>query len=1277
MKQAIHRVLLAAAALMCALAGLSRADLAGLTTRESLWQVEFPQPATREVAVEADWFDYGELRMTIRLEQAPLAPVRIMAYLVNGDGWYYRSAQTGVLRDDRPHELTLDISPQSCDWVPAGHLRPWDGYVTWLVKAVGLKAFCDAAWSGKISVEDVALVPASSSRRARALVDFSAEPSPAYVGRTLEMTFRLPGGHRNPFDPRQADVVAEIRTPEGQIQRVSGFFYQDFIEQAVPDSVGPSASGVRLVPVGPGLWKVRYCPKTAGRYRCRIVVSGDWDLRSAELTLEAIDPPDAGSPSAEKPAALWEAEQEEFLYAAESAPRGQHYHFTGAQWTYSPEVQAPAASPAWRTPIEWTARWGTFHGSGRYSLQQAWLMDSAVRKAERLGLQYPLAFADREELYEQNKFNWLTNPLNQSQGGPLERPGQYFAHPETAALVARRARYAIARWGSSPAVSCFVMRNVVSADGAERWCSELARHLAAMPPPLKPLLSAHPQTLGVAARRTLADFADDTTVWQVDRELTPGISAAVAPLAEAPGDQALALHGRFPGEMAIVVRPDDSLWGYDQLSFDLYVPPGAPNDLRPMVYLKDGDWWWYETLLEPFVRPGDWTRFVVDLSDLSAQWEPVGHDRPWNTYLLGRVQMIGLRIFGHKAYSGPVYIDNIELCKSGRQAMLDHQPLRVSRLSVNAERVGVYDRFEATFELSRTFENPFDPDEVDIVGRFVSPSGRVFTVPAFFYAPYRRERRTLPGVGEAEVLIPDGPPVWKVRFAPTEPGPHRFSICGLVPERFEDNERSFVATPSNKPGFIRISKSDPRYFEFDNGQFYYPIGHNVRSPIDVRQPYPYDFPLNGQLGTFLYDEYFTRMGEAGLNWSRVWMTPWWCGLEWNRAWRGFHGVGRYNMENAWRLDYVVDLAAAHGLYLQLVTMNHGQLSIEIDREWQDNPMNSANGGWLSPDKDEKGNVIAEGAYKYHTDERARKATRNRLRYTIARWAYSPHIMQWELCSEVEFTDAHWRVSKTNPSARVPAVQEWHAAMARYVRQIDPYARLVSSHFAHAWRGADIWQLGEMDVVQTNAYTAFPELGGPGGGLSTVIHRFYYERVRHYDKPALVAEYGWKWDRATPQELDAEYHNGPWIMWTTPLSGATGFWWWLHVNHKDRYPHMAAFARYVAGEDRRGQNLEQSKCSVLASGGTLSARGVQNKNVAYIWVFYGAEGRSAPQIEGLPPVSGAMLTVPALADGAYNVEFWNTFTGAIILTQATTSTDGTLTVPLPTVQNDLAVKIKPR
>ncbi|MDZ7369592.1 MAG: DUF5060 domain-containing protein, partial [candidate division KSB1 bacterium] len=241
-------------------------------------------------------------------------------------------------------------------------------------------------------------------------------------------------------------------------------------------------------------------------------------------------------------------------------------------------------------------------------------------------------------------------------------------------------------------------------------------------------------------------------------------------------------------------------------------------------------------------------------------------------------------------------------------------------------------RMEVAFEVSRNYDNPFNPTEVEIDAVIAEPSGRRLLVPAFWYQEFFRRLE-----GEEEVLTPAGKAGWRVRFLPSESGRH--SIYLQVRDVEGTNQSDlfhFNVQPGESRGFIRVDSHNPRLLSFDDGGFYFPMGHNVAWATNR--------------GTFDYDDWMKPMAEAGENWMRVWMTHFYKGqtLEWNAShWSGwYHGLGRYSLQGAWKLDYIIEQAEKLGIYIQLVTQHHGQFSQTVNPNWDDNPYNIANGGFL-------------------------------------------------------------------------------------------------------------------------------------------------------------------------------------------------------------------------------------------------------------------------------------------------------------------------------------------
>ena len=61
--------------------------------------------------------------------------------------------------------------------------------------------------------------------------------------------------------------------------------------------------------------------------------------------------------------------------------------------------------------------------------------------------------------------------------------------------------------------------------------------------------------------------------------------------------------------------------------------------------------------------------------------------------------------------------------------------LAIKSADSDADRVRLSERLELTVDLSASFDNPFDPDEIDVRARFTLPNRRAVEVLGFFYHP--------------------------------------------------------------------------------------------------------------------------------------------------------------------------------------------------------------------------------------------------------------------------------------------------------------------------------------------------------------------------------------------------------------------------------------------------------------------------------------------------------------------------------------------------------------
>src|SRR5690349_21741889 len=98
-----------------------------------------------------------------------------------------------------------------------------------------------------------------------------------------------------------------------------------------------------------------------------------------------------------------------------------------------------------------------------------------------------------------------------------------------------------------------------------------------------------------------------------------------------------------------------------------------------------------------------------------------------------------------------------------------HNPLALRATTPDRAEVPRYGKLELTLNLSATYQNPFDPEEVDVYALFTSPQGKTIRINGFLDQPFTRKL-----VAGQEQVEAAGPPVWKVRFAPDTVGTWRY-----------------------------------------------------------------------------------------------------------------------------------------------------------------------------------------------------------------------------------------------------------------------------------------------------------------------------------------------------------------------------------------------------------------------------------------------------------------------------------------------------------------------
>jgi hypothetical protein len=429
----------------------------------------------------------------------------------------------------------------------------------------------------------------------------------------------------------------------------------------------------------------------------------------------------------------------------------------------------------------------------------------------------------------------------------------------------------------------------------------------------------------------------------------------------------------------------------------------------------------------------------------------------------------------------------------------------------------LWQRAEFRVEHAPAAANNFDPDLIQLDATFTAPSGRSLVVPAFWYQDFTRAR-----TGGGEVLTPAGAPEWRIRFTPTEPGDYTLSLAirldgVLAGPPVVAHFAVPAAAPEGLRGWVRIAP-DRRDFETSDGRPLRLVGANVC------------WAERG--GTFDYDQWFGAMHSAGENFARLWMSPWWAGLE--------HQAGtlnHYDLKSAWELDHIFELAERDGLYLLFCFDHHGMFQVNnrnwggSNNFWKVNPYNTALGGPCAQPND------------FFTDPAAKAIYQKRLRYLMARYGYSPYLLAWQFFNEIDNVFGPGRLNADDVIA-------WHGEMGRWMHAHDPYQHLVTTSLTGGSDRPEVWTEPELDFACYHSYNEAATIRG----LPALARSF----VQRYGKPVLIGEFGINargWDIAADPYLRGLRQG----LWGGALGGSVGSamsWWWQDLDADDVYPLFA-------------------------------------------------------------------------------------------------------------------------
>ena len=637
--------------------------------------------------------------------------------------------------------------------------------------------------------------------------------------------------------------------------------------------------------------------------------------------------------------------------------------------------------------------------------------------------------------------------------------------------------------------------------------------------------------------------------------------------------------------------------------------------------------------------------FTVPLLGDELYWKTAGHTGSWSAWERSGLRRLEVKVFS----SAP--LGRAELDLRYRADRAPATPLRLAWSRGPAESLALGDRVEWAFDLAGWNGNPFDYKALPVTLEVTDPDGKTNGILPFLYQEFEARSHV-----EAERIRPSGPKHFRARYRPVGVGPHRYRL--LMREGGGSTrvvgDGVFQVAGGAAPGFLRVSKRAPHYFERADGRFVYLLGWNLPYPVD--RPYGSDYVsyLPPESSLAITRKMLDDIADSGGNFIRFWLSDWWNGLEWNKEVDQYSGMGRYNLKNAWLNDQVVAHCERRGLYMQWETLNHVRLSDAYG--WPQHPYNAANGGFLA------------GATEFWANPETRKWSENRLSYIVARYADSPAIQSWNLMSEPDLVSRFvW-----------PAARQLIVSQMEFVHRLDPYGHITSSHLCRADHDPGFFLEDRLEFVNCNAY---PGLYGLGGDQIQAI-RDYATRFGNYGRPMMVSECAGHWGGDPAFKMRRDTLGSLWAGVASNLAGSPMSWWWNFNYGEDLGRLYRVVADFMKGEDLIAADISEGGrwvnrlVQASSQAGNMRALMAGNRSRRFLFVY---NFDTLSRTRAIPSVCADNgVTFSELNPGEYHAEYWDLRTGQTPLRQeVTVGADGVGVLHPPDFTEGWAVKIGPR
>jgi len=332
---------------------------------------------------------------------------------------------------------------------------------------LSLLFFEDGNRKGAVFLDNLRLAPAASAPgQGPALGQPRAVQTVVPLYGVFEVEAPVSAQHKNPFDRAEASLWATFYSPSGAARSVPGFYD------------GPRPGDTPAWPA----WKVRFSPDEPGRWIYRLNLRDAQGETTSELgSFDAVARPDSAGGvriSRADPTCFELANGDPFYPIGQNVAWASNIeHYFKAVAAYGGNTVRVWLCP-WHLPIE------TVKDAGQYDLDTARQLDAVLGMARDNGLRVMLVLFYHGIL----KDTWAQCPYNAANGGPCQRPEDFFTNRRAIDLVKRKMEYLAARYGAFSQIFSWELFNEVDYTAFHRfedvveWHREVGEHLRASDP---------------------------------------------------------------------------------------------------------------------------------------------------------------------------------------------------------------------------------------------------------------------------------------------------------------------------------------------------------------------------------------------------------------------------------------------------------------------------------------------------------------------------------------------------------------------------------------------------------------------------------------------------------------------------------------------------------------------------------------------------------------------------------------------------------------------------